>query len=150
MLTLANLLAGSRDDSEQPMTDSPFNPRSIGALRNLRDRRRMMGAQQMPPGKDGVTPLMIGEQMPIGKDGVNPLMIQNQNELSQVEPSAGLSGLPPGILAILAARLGGNQWQASGDPKMPIGKDGKSPLMIGDSPRFDLSQVQFGLKPGGY
>ena len=78
--------------------------------------------------------------------------------------AGGLEGLSPGIMAILAARMGGDMGgrddnerfppgkdgitplQVQG-PKLPLGKDGTTPLMVGDR---SLMGGPFGKKPGGY
>lgn len=162
MLTLASLLRGNAQ-SEMPMIED----RPMSRAERLREWMASRNAPQQsafPPGKDGVTPLMRPDLDAGGRPGSfgapqqagNPL-VMNQDGIGRTD---GLAGLPPGIMAILAARMGDRNDSERFPPgkdgitplpmrqgKFPPGKDGVTPLQIGER---SLTGPAFGKRPGGY
>lgn len=165
MLTLASMLRGGAQ-SEMPIDDRPMS-RAQRLREWLASRNQpQQEPQQFPIGKDGVTPLfrpdLDAQPFPPGKDGVTPLfrpdLDARPNNAGQpggftMNPlgPGGLEGLPPGIMAILAARMGANMGDRQDGErkpdKFPPGKDGITPLMIDDR---SLMGRGFGKQPGGY
>jgi len=160
-MPLAEMLRGGAQ-SEMPMEDRPMS-RAERLREWLASRRQQPQMQQFPPGKDGITPLerpdLNAQPGRFGQPGNGPYGQPGMGGDFTMNPlgPGGLEGLPPGIMAILAARMGredGPRFPPGKDgitplekPMYPPGKDGVTPLMVNDR---SLMGGPFGKKPGGY
>ncbi len=136
MLTLADMLRGG---ARSEVNDRPMS--RAQRLRELLDSISQESSpnqeQSFPPGKDGITPLFrpdldarpgsVGTPSngPYGQPGTG----LNGAPMNPLGPG-GLEGLPPGILAILNARMG--MGSRDDNERFPPGKDGITPLMKPD------------------